>query len=251
MTPSPDPDSGAGRSPAALSSAETSPADSPARSAPEAHEAPEAPAWQALREQASAAADGDAQALHAVMSALATGSAAQQSALLAQWHALHLAGDVMRSADLASDPAHDAAFLAALRTRLAREPVPSARPLLAPAAASAGTVFGRPGWAWQRPALAAASLAGVAFAVGLLMLAQGGTPGALPQAGLQGSGATELTPAAMPVAVGSAPVLRDGMQRDARLDELMRLHQSAHGGLTLPRTEARPVDLQISPAGPR
>lgn len=248
MTPSPDPDAGAGRPPAALSSAPASTADSPARSAPQAHEAP---AWQALCEQASAAADGDAQALHAVMSALATGSAAQQSALLAQWHALHLAGDVMRSADLASDPAHDAAFLAALRTRLAREPVPLARPWPAPAAAPAGTVFARPGWAWQRPALAAASLAGVAFAVGLLMLAQGGAPGAGPQAGLQGSGATELTPAATPVAVGSAPVLRDGMQRDARLDELMRLHQSAHGGLALPRTEARPVDLQISPAGSR
>src|SRR5690606_38900115 len=41
----------------------------------------------------------------------------------ATWHAWHLIGDVLRSEDLASDPAHDAAFLRALRARLAHEPV--------------------------------------------------------------------------------------------------------------------------------
>jgi sigma-E factor negative regulatory protein RseA len=40
-----------------------------------------------------------------------------------QWHAYHLIGDVMRSEDLASDAKHDARFLAALRERLADEPV--------------------------------------------------------------------------------------------------------------------------------
>ena len=35
----------------------------------------------------------------------------------ANWHAYHLIGDVLRSEDLASDGEHDAAFLAAFRSR--------------------------------------------------------------------------------------------------------------------------------------
>ena len=50
----------------------------------------------------------------------------------ANWHAYHLIGDVLRSDDLVSDPAHDAAFLAAFRQRLAQEPV-----VLAPASLAA------------------------------------------------------------------------------------------------------------------
>jgi sigma-E factor negative regulatory protein RseA len=41
----------------------------------------------------------------------------------AQWHAWHLIGDVMRSDDLASTAAHDAAFLHRLREKLQQEPV--------------------------------------------------------------------------------------------------------------------------------
>lgn len=44
----------------------------------------------------------------------------------ADWHAWHLIGDVLRSDELAARPARDAAFLAALRERLADEPVPLA-----------------------------------------------------------------------------------------------------------------------------
>ena len=55
----------------------------------------------------------------------------------ANWHTYHLIGDVLRSEDLATNPQHDATFLAALRQRLAQEPVvlePSATlPALAPA----------------------------------------------------------------------------------------------------------------------
>src|SRR5215813_5291888 len=47
------------------------------------------------------------------------------------WHAYHLIGDVLRSDDLAGRPAHDVAFVASLRTRLATEPV-----VLAPEAPS-------------------------------------------------------------------------------------------------------------------
>ena len=41
----------------------------------------------------------------------------------ASWHSYQLIGDVLRSEDLASNASRDAAFLAALRTRLAAEPV--------------------------------------------------------------------------------------------------------------------------------
>lgn len=43
--------------------------------------------------------------------------------LRATWHAYQLIGDVLRSDDLASTPAQDAAFLRTLRGRLAQEPV--------------------------------------------------------------------------------------------------------------------------------
>ena len=39
------------------------------------------------------------------------------------WHAYQLIGDVLRSEDLAAEPAADEAFLVALRARLADEPV--------------------------------------------------------------------------------------------------------------------------------
>lgn len=41
----------------------------------------------------------------------------------ARWHAYHLVGDVLRSEELARSPARDDAFLAAVRSRLEREPV--------------------------------------------------------------------------------------------------------------------------------
>lgn len=50
------------------------------------------------------------------------GDAAQR----ADWHAYHLIGDVLRSDDLAVQPARDERFLQALRLRLAEEPVPLA-----------------------------------------------------------------------------------------------------------------------------
>lgn len=41
----------------------------------------------------------------------------------ARWHTYHLVGDVLRSDELARPPERDEAFLAALRSRLEREPV--------------------------------------------------------------------------------------------------------------------------------
>ncbi len=51
----------------------------------------------------------------------------------AQWHAYHLIGDVLRSEDLGQRSASDAAFLAGVRERLAREPVVLApQPMIVP-----------------------------------------------------------------------------------------------------------------------
>lgn len=109
-----------------------------------------------------------------ILSALADGDATDSEAARAfqawrddpgaraSWHAYQLIGDVLRSEDLASEPAADEAFLVALRGRLADEPVvlaPQARveaePVAVPAAghaAAAGRTRGR----WQGPLTMAA-----------------------------------------------------------------------------------------------
>jgi sigma-E factor negative regulatory protein RseA len=73
------------------------------------------------------------------------------------WHAWQLIGDVLRSDDLATDPAADAAFLVALRARLATEPVvlaPQPRAEALPEARSVAVA--RPRGRWQGPAAMAA-----------------------------------------------------------------------------------------------
>jgi sigma-E factor negative regulatory protein RseA len=172
----------------------------------------------------SAAVDGDADGLDRACAAMAAGDERTR----ADWRTYHLIGDVLRSADLATPPARDAAFLAGLREKLAAEPV-----VLAPAPLAAPPARPRAaGWAagWRFPAAAVAGVAGVAVVAGALVLSRSADTGP---------------------GLAAAPVLRDGMQRDARLDELMRLHQSAHVGLALPRTEPRPVDLVVEPASGR
>jgi sigma-E factor negative regulatory protein RseA len=81
----------------------------------------------------------------------------------ASWHAYQLIGDVLRSEDLAAEPAADEAFLVALRARLADEPVvlaPQARveaaPVAMPAAVNASTAAIRSRGRWQGPLTMAA-----------------------------------------------------------------------------------------------
>jgi sigma-E factor negative regulatory protein RseA len=91
----------------------------------------------------------------------------------ASWHAWQLIGDVLRSDDLATEPAADAAFLVALRARLATEPVvlapqpradavPEAAPIAVAVAATAAAH--RPRSRWQGP---------VAMAAGFLVVIGG------------------------------------------------------------------------------
>lgn len=184
----------------------------------------------------SALADGDADAVHSACSLWRDDPAARQT-----WHAYHLIGDVLRSEELARPPARDAVFLAGLREKLAVEPVP-----LAPAAP---VHTARRRQAWLMPAAAAAGFVAVA---GVLVVTRLGSPGAAApaavMAGASGAGLTVVDTAGQP----AARVLQReaGFIRDPRLDEYLRAHQAARGGVAAasPGGTLRRVDV-TAPAG--
>jgi sigma-E factor negative regulatory protein RseA len=159
------------------------------------------------------------------LSALADGQAKDLDAALrlwrddpqarADWHTYHLIGDVMRSDELASSPARDAAFMAGLRERLAQEPV-----VLAPAPVAAPVAVG----GWRLPVAVAAGFVVVA---GVLVVARMGAGGA-------DGGSAELA-AASSAQAGSVVVRQTGSGQalitDPRLDEFLRAHQAAGGNV--------------------
>lgn len=187
----------------------------------------------------SAAVDGDADALARACQALRDGDEATGRRTRDDWHAYHLIGDVLRSSELASSPRHDATFLAGFRERLAAEPV-----VVAPVAPAVVPRAVR----WRVPAAAVASMAGVAVVAGVLVMSRGGGEG--PAAG---GVPLAAVPQAQPpvVPVGAPMVGRDGYIRDARLEEFMRAHQGAGGGLTLVPQGVRQVDVTVAPAPQR
>ncbi|MBC7956877.1 MAG: sigma-E factor negative regulatory protein [Cytophagales bacterium] len=155
----------------------------------------------------------------------------------AQWHAYHVIGDVLRSEDLASGGAHDAAFLAAFRTRLAQEPVVLAPTPAAPLVPQIQPTRRR---AWSTSAAVAAGFVAVA---GVLVVTQmsGGLslPGSQAQSTL--AAAPNVAPAIM-VADGAASatgsdlpavVLNGQLIRDVRLDEYLAAHKK-FGGSSVP-----------------
>lgn len=176
----------------------------------------------------------------------------------ASWHAYQLIGDVLRSDDLASDPVHDAGFLAALRARLADEPVvlapqplvSSAAPLAAggqvavpgqAASGGRGEYGGRGGlsgrWMWLAPTAVAAGFVVVA---GVLMV--GRTPDTLPglQQGVPLASATSVDGRASAAPTldafaggsggGAQTVVANGaLIRDARLDRYLAAHKQFAG----------------------
>ncbi len=207
----------------------------------------------AARQRLSSLADGDTAGLDAqggVSAALATwrtDADARQA-----WHSYHLIGDVMRSEDLAHTATQDLAFMSRLRDRLEAEtlhllpagmgPDPGAHP--GPRAGSqAGTKHAGSVKSWPTGLALAASVAVAAIALGLSrpwtpaspdgarLLARAGNPGA----------------AAPTLAVNGAGVLRD-----PRLDEFLRLHQMARGGLPVsaPGGTLQRADMQMPAAGP-
>lgn len=185
----------------------------------------------------SALADGDAEAVHSACSYWRDDPAARQT-----WHAYHLIGDVLRSEELARPPAHDAVFLAGLREKLAVEPVP-----LAPVAP---VQKARRTQAWLLPVAAAAGFVVVA---GVLVVTRLGSPVApVPAAvlaGASGAGLTVVNTAGQPAA--QAREQREaGFIRDPLLDEYLRVHQAARGGVAAasPGGTLRRVDV-ATPAG--
>ena len=188
----------------------------------------------------SALADGQADAAEPACGLLRDDAAARQT-----WHAYHLIGDVLRSEELAREPGRDAAFLAALRAKLAAEPV-----VLAPMTSAPRERARQP---WLLPAAAAAGFVAVA---GVLVVLRLGTPGApVPaavMAGAPGPGFTAVSNAAAPAAPAALlPADSAGFIRDPRLNEYLRAHQAAGGGVAAaaPGGTLRQVDVVVPGAG--
>jgi sigma-E factor negative regulatory protein RseA len=184
--------------------------------------------WAALSSLADGEATSDAQERCLALWA-------EQAAARERWRHYQLIGDVLRSRELAREGAHDAAFLAAVRARLAREPV-----LLRPAQPAAVRRLR----AWAAPLAAAAGVAAVAGVVVVLRAVPAPFDGA--------------QVAARPVAqavVASAPGKWEPSQqpvngrliRDARLDRYLAAHRQSGNGtaLQMPGGVVRSVDTIV------
>lgn len=185
------------------------------------------------RQQLSALADGELRLPEAAVVCSAWG---QDAGLRADWHAWHLIGDVLRSEDLASDPARDRRFCAAVGTLLRREPV-----VLAPSAAPEHSTA-RPVDRRMRPGrwgMVGAIAAGVVLAVGTLVVVRPGDPPA-PERFARADGAatvvSDSAAAALPVAAVAqqvAIVADSKIIRDAQLERYLEAHQQFAGSSAL------------------
>lgn len=170
------------------------------------------------------------------------------------WHAYHLIGDVLRSDDLANDPARDAGFLDALRARLANEPVVFApAPLQTASVGSRAAGAGRR-WSWMAPTAVAAGFVAVA---GVLTLTR---PGVLPdrtdtatvaQAAVPTASMAAATARVSPAAVAPEPqtfVASGELIRDVRLDRYLAAHKQFAGSsaLGVPSAYLRNATAEVS-----
>jgi sigma-E factor negative regulatory protein RseA len=230
----------------------------------------------AAAERLSALADGELE------SSLIASSLAQwrnDEEARRDWHAMHLIGDVLRSGELATEPARDEAFLQRLRARMADEPVvlapepvaipqPEALPQKLVAAGGGGRR-----WSWVAPSAVAAGFVLVAGALlvtrapdtpalaGGEQLAVNAAPaGVAPSPELMQAGAA-LTGAAVPVSTlgpessaltGEPTLVLDGrLIRDARLDRYLAAHQQFAGStvLTMPAGALRSTSAEAASSG--
>jgi sigma-E factor negative regulatory protein RseA len=159
----------------------------------------------------------------------------------AAWHAYHLAGDVLRSSDLACAPARDEAFLQRLRDQMAAEPV-----VLAPEVqVEAGFARARARRAWLAPAAVAAGFVAVAGVL-VVMRAQapvgdGGSSvlagGAVPASG------SVVVPVNTVAPVAAANIVVDGrVIRDAGLDVYLSAHRRLGSAASLAAPGPRAVE---------
>jgi sigma-E factor negative regulatory protein RseA len=178
------------------------------------------PSTDAERAALSALMDGDANASDEACRAWRGDAAAR-----ADWHAYHLIGDLMRSDEHRADEAHDARFLAAVRARLADEPVVLAPTPAAPSPAAA-PARARRARRWMVPTAVAAGFVAVA---GALMVTRVPAPD---------GAATTVAGSALPAAV--APVVAASqagvetatMIRSAELDRYLEAHRQYANGAT-------------------
>lgn len=190
----------------------------------------------AARERLSALVDGELEAGVVAQACSAWRDDAEQRTT---WHAYQLIGDVLRSDDLASDPGRDAAFLNALRDRLAAEPVVLAPQPIDVAASSrrAMPAARARAWTWAGASAVAAGFVAVA---GVLVLTR--TPGVSPTSApgapdsiaLAAPPAVEPAPAAVVQATNTvtepqAMVANGKLIRDARLDRYLAAHKQFAG----------------------
>lgn len=178
-----------------------------------------------LLEQLSAMVDGELEP--ADVARICAGSR-DDAQLRDRWYAYHLIGDVLRSEDLAAGSTHDAAFIAALRARLADEPVvlaPEPMPSTAAVLPSGAYAARRRAWAWKAPAAVAAGFVAVA---GVLTVVR--TPGPDGTAGPMLAQSAAPTPAAAPRAALPQAFMATGrVVRDARLDRYLNAHKQFAG----------------------
>jgi sigma-E factor negative regulatory protein RseA len=185
-------------------------------------------------EQVSALLDGE---LETPAMAQVCAAWRQQPAVRASWHAYHLIGDVLRSDDLASTAERDAAFLHALRGRLAQEPV-----VLAPAPRAAAAVPRSAAVSRMRRWRASAAVAaGFVAVAGVLVvtrtpvtpvetIASTAPPNLTSIAPVAQPGVTPVAMPAPAVVADAPPVVVTGkLIRDARLDRYLSAHQQFAG----------------------
>jgi len=196
-------------------------------------------------ENLSALTDGE---LDSSAAARACSAWRDDAAMRSSWHAYQLIGDVLRSEDLASVPAHDAAFLATMRRRLAAEPivlapesvpqpvVPAAQP--SPQLVNAGR---HARWSWMAPSAVAAGFVLVAGALIVTRaplpnsgrpdttLARVGAGGATPQ----GVSAPTLAASESVMEAPTEVAINGRMLRDPRLESYLKAHQQFAGSSAL------------------
>jgi sigma-E factor negative regulatory protein RseA len=204
----------------------------------------------------SALADGDATDSEATRAFQAWRDDADARA---SWHAYQLIGDVLRSEDLAVEPAADAAFLVALRTRLADEPVVlapqprvEAEPAAVPIAANAAGRTRR----WQGPVAMAAGFLVVIGGLNIVRPFSHGAGGTLASNATSASGPVLASATSVDnsgVVLTSLPVApRTPAQTKAAADQLapyLAAHRQStmSGPFQMPGSDLRNVSL-VQPA---
>lgn len=175
------------------------------------------------RELLSALADGEVDSAGVAPSC---GAWARSDRLRADWHAWHLIGDVLRSDDLAADPRRDRHFCAAVRMRLAAEPV-----VLAPAPVAPSAILAR-GSRRGPWAAAGAVAAGLVLVVGTFVVVRPVDAPLPPRLAIADgpptvarSSVTPAAPAVEPVAI----VADNKIIRDAQLDRYLEAHKQFAG----------------------